>query len=139
MLELISDTHPTLLTLVLVSVVSALAAVAFAFFSASKMQNTLAMLHTQLKTLDKQSQILASGSQGMGQRMVVLEKKLRSLQDTQADICHSDLEFSYTQAQKLIEQGMDAQTVAASSGLSASEVGLMQMLHQRMGHSVDIG
>lgn len=134
MLALFSDTNTTLIILVLVSLGCVLAAVAFAVFSASRMQRALAAVTTQLNMLNKQHQMLTSGSLGMGQRMVALEKKLKGMQSAQDDIRQSDLGFSYTQAQKLIEQGMDAHTVVTSSGLSASEVGLMQMLHKRIGH-----
>ncbi|WP_075185503.1 DUF2802 domain-containing protein [Teredinibacter haidensis] len=91
----------------------------------------LQQLATKLQIMEKQAGLMSSGSLGLGQRLISLEKKLHSLQEQQHDIRQSDLEFSYTQAQKLIEQGIDAQTVAANSGLSASEIGLMQMLHKQ--------
>lgn len=91
----------------------------------------LQALVSRLETLEKQSSMVLSGSLGMGQRITALEKRLRHVQAAQDDFRQNDLDFSYTQAQKLIEQGVDARTVAANSGLSASEVGLMQLLHQQ--------
>jgi Protein of unknown function (DUF2802). len=81
--------------------------------------------------LRKKYFLISSGSLGFGQRVLALEKKICSLQDQQQDIRQQDLEFSYSQAQKLIEQGLDSRAVAASSGLSVSEVDLMQMLYGR--------
>lgn len=99
--------------------------------SGRRRNRQLQCLVSRLETLEKQSSMVLSGSLGMGQRITALEKRLRHLQATQDDIRHNDLDFSYTQAQKLIEQGVDARTVSANSGLSASEVGLMQLLHQQ--------
>ena len=88
-------------------------------------------LGDNIQALEKKIFLISSGSLGFGQRVLALEKKIRSLQDQQQDIRQQDLEFSYSQAQKLIEQGLDSRAVAASSGLSVSEVDLMQMLYGR--------
>ena len=83
----------------------------------------------ELKKIQANLNVLSSGSIGMGQRMIALEQKLNSLRSTQEEMKQSNLDFSYTQAQKLIEQGADIQTVAANSGLSSSEIQLMQLVH----------
>ena len=88
-------------------------------------------LGDNIQALEKKIFLISSGSLGFGQRVLALEKKICSLQDQQQDIRQQDLEFSYSQAQKLIEQGLDSRAVAASSGLSVSEVDLMQMLYGR--------
>ncbi|VUD56522.1 hypothetical protein TDB9533_02178 [Thalassocella blandensis] len=84
----------------------------------------------ELKKIRASMNVLSSGSLGMGQRMIALEQKLNSLQSSQEELKQSNMDFSYTQAQKLIEQGIDSQTIAANSGLSSSEIQLMQLLHQ---------
>lgn len=84
----------------------------------------------ELKKIQANLNVISSGSIGMGQRMIALEQKLNSLRSTQEEMKQSNLDFSYTQAQKLIEQGVDLQTVAANSGLSSSEIQLMQLLHR---------
>jgi len=88
-------------------------------------------LQQQISEHIKQLQLVSSGSLGMGQRMMVLENKMRCLKTQQDDIRQNDLEFSYTQAQKLLEQGVDEATVVTNSGLSASEIALMKLLQQQ--------
>lgn len=84
----------------------------------------------RLEKLEKQLSIITSGSLGMGQRMVALENRLSELKKQQEQISHSDSDFSYTQAQKLLAQGVSLEAVAANSGLSHSEVSLMELLHR---------
>jgi len=96
----------------------------------TRLQHQITGIKTKMQVMEKQAGMLTSGSLGMGQRMVALEKKIHSLQDKQDDMSHTGQDFSYTQAQQLIEQGIDNKTVAANSGLSMSEIELMQMLHQ---------
>ena len=43
----------------------------------------------------------------------------------------SDLAFSFTQAQRLIDQGASADLVATQSGLSQSEIQLMLLLKRQ--------
>ncbi len=83
----------------------------------------------QFKKLQANLNILTSGSLGMGQRMIALEQKINGLQSTQEEMKQSDMDFSFSCAQKLIEQGVDSHTIAANSGLSSSEIQLMQLLH----------
>ena len=92
-------------------------------------------LQQQISEHIKQLQLVSSGSLGMGQRMMVLENKMRCLKTQQDDIRQNDLEFSYAQAQKLLEQGVDEATVVTNSGLSASEIALMKLLQQQQARS----
>lgn len=84
----------------------------------------------EMKKLQASVNVLTSGSLGMGQRMISLEQKLQSLRSSQEEMQQSNLDMQYSRAQKLIEQGMDSLTVSANSGLSSSEVQLMQLLYQ---------
>lgn len=83
----------------------------------------------RVEKLERQLGVITSGSLGMGQRMVDLERRLLELQKKQEQIDHNDFDISYTQAQQLIAQGVSSDTVAANSGLSQSEVSLMELLH----------
>ncbi|WP_086931379.1 DUF2802 domain-containing protein [Agarilytica rhodophyticola] len=85
---------------------------------------------SQIKKIESTVNIMTSGSLGMGQKMLTLEKKVSNLRHAQNEMKVSDVDFSYTQAQKLIAQGMDSRAIAANSGLSASEINLMRLLHQ---------
>lgn|GEM_PF-5991599 len=81
--------------------------------------------------LEKQMSVVTTGSVGLGQRLMALERKLQTVERSQEDMRQSDTDFSYVQAQKLIEQGVDSDTIAANSGLSPSEVNLMLLMHQQ--------
>lgn len=78
-----------------------------------------------------QIKILTSGSIGLGNKILALEAKLEKLTSDQEELKTSDVEFSFTQAQKMIEQGLDSDSVAATSGLSASEIQLMELIHKK--------
>lgn len=81
--------------------------------------------------LETNVSILTSGALGMGQKMLSLEAKYLRLSEIQEEIKQSDTEFSYTQAQKLISQGVDDIAVAANSGLSSTEINLMRLLQNQ--------
>ncbi len=84
----------------------------------------------RVEKLERQLGVITSGSLGMGQRMIDLEKRIIELQKKQEQIDNNDFDISYTQAQQLIAQGVSSDTVAVNSGLSQSEVSLMELLHQ---------
>lgn len=83
----------------------------------------------ELQQLEKRLNLIASGSMGMGKKLLELESRLQTYVDSQALATESDSQFSYTKALKLIEDGVDHSLVTLNSGLSDSEVALMQLLH----------
>ncbi|SMF36661.1 Protein of unknown function [Alteromonadaceae bacterium Bs31] len=105
-------------------------------FVNGKAKNQQREYNNRLREMDKKLRVVISGSLGVGQRIISLEKKLHSLENKQDSMEKNDVDFSYARAQMLIEQGVDVKTVAANSGLSSSEVDLMRMLHEhsRQGH-----
>ncbi|MFL0799826.1 MAG: DUF2802 domain-containing protein [Agarilytica sp.] len=108
-----------------------LTSVVLAHLFARSSVSTLRSAHdAEIQKLQTNVSVLTSGALGMGQKMLSLEVKYQRLKDAQEEIKQSDLEFSYTQAQKLISQGMDDSGVAANSGLSSTEINLMRMLQQ---------
>lgn len=95
----------------------------------------LQMLNTAVKTLSKdllqlkKEQVAAlNGSYGMGQRMLRLERRLKTLAETPTPEPVDETPFSYTQAAQMIREGADVETVAATCGLSHSEAHLMRKL-----------
>ena len=97
----------------------------------------LCVLHSQnikqksnITKMLKKIDLITSASVGMGQRLIELESKIVSLRDVQDEFKDKDLDFSYGRAHKLISQGLSSDTVAANSGLSVSEVSLMELMHQ---------
>ncbi len=108
---------------------SILTSVVLAHLFARSSVKTLRELHsTDIQKLQTNVSVLTSGALGMGQKMLSLEAKYQRLREAQEEIKQSDLEFSYTQAEKLISQGVDDVGVAANSGLSSTEINLMRML-----------
>lgn len=87
--------------------------------------------YAEVDKLQHQFKMLNAGAIGMGEKIIRLEAQVRSLHKAQEEMQTSDLDFSYTQAQKLIERGIDGDQVAVNSGLSSSEIQLMQLLHQQ--------
>jgi len=72
-----------------------------------------------------------SGSVGMGQRLLVMEKRLQSApaQTTQKIDYYNDEDFQpYSQAAQLFKMGLDAEEVARRCGLSRAEASLIQMM-----------
>ena len=83
------------------------------------------------KLFNEQLSVCVDRSEDIDQRIENLEQRLQTIKESQGELRQQDLDFSYVQAQKLIEQGVDAPTIIANSGLSPSEVNLMQLLHQQ--------
>lgn len=82
----------------------------------------------QVASLAKEVALLSSGTVGMGHRMVQLQSKVDELVNQQGELADSEAQFAYTQALRLLEQGADENTVVANSGLSKSEIQLMQLV-----------
>jgi len=80
--------------------------------------------------LEKRLRIITSGAVGMGEKLVQLEARLSEAVVSQMQAAETEAQFSYTQALKLIESGVDHSVVMSNSGLSESEVNLMELLHQ---------
>ncbi len=89
---------------------------------------------TEIEKLKTNVSVLTSGALGMGHKMLNLETKYQRLRDLQEEYKQNDLDFSYTQAQQLISQGVDDKAVAANSGLSSSEINLMRLLQTTQQH-----
>lgn len=93
--------------------------------------NRLTKKHSLLiHAVEKKINVVNRASLGMGQRMLDLESQIMTLRQRHNDFQEDDLNFSYHQAHTLIEQGLSCDAVAANSGLSLSEVNLMELLHK---------
>lgn len=71
-----------------------------------------------------------SGSVGMGQRLLAMEKRLQEPQKSDQKIdYYNDEDFQpYSQAAQLFKLGLDAEEVARRCGLSRAEASLIQMM-----------
>jgi len=73
-----------------------------------------------------------SGSVGMGQRLIAMEKRLQNSQKQSEKIdVYNDDEFqSYSQAAQLFQMGLDADEVARRCGLSRAEASLLEVMQK---------
>ena len=71
-----------------------------------------------------------SGSVGMGQRLLAMEKRLQEPQKADKKIdYYNDEDFQpYSQAAQLFKMGLDSDEVARRCGLSRAEASLIQMM-----------
>ena len=93
-----------------------------------KLAHELAVQHQLLSELKKDQSQTVQGTIGMGQRMLRLEKRVKLLLDQPMPEPIDEQSFAYSQANQMIQQGADVDTIAATCGISHSEVHLMQRL-----------
>jgi hypothetical protein len=94
----------------------------------NKVKQQLVKLET---TLRAELTSVNSGAIGIGQRIIVAEKKLGDLEAVQDNQQHSNPENRpYLEAAALVEQGADASQLMEQCGLSEAEANLITMMKQ---------
>lgn len=85
-----------------------------------------------LQKLTRDLAASASGSVGMGQRLLAMEKRLQSTQKKPEKIdVYNDDEFQpYSQAAQMFQMGLDAEEVARRCGLSRAEASLLEVMQK---------
>jgi Protein of unknown function (DUF2802) len=80
--------------------------------------------------LSKELALANSGSVGMGQRLLSMEKRLQSAPSSTHKIdYYNDEDFQpYSQAAQLFKLGLDSEEVARRCGLSRAEASLIEMM-----------
>lgn len=80
--------------------------------------------------LTREVAVSNTGSVGMGQRLLAMEKRLQVAPQTAKKIdYYSDEDFQpYSQAAQLFKMGLDSEEVARRCGLSRAEASLIQMM-----------
>lgn len=73
-----------------------------------------------------------SGSVGMGQRLLAMEKRLQTTQKQSEKIdIYNDDEFQpYSQAAQMFQMGLDVEEVARRCGLSRAEASLLEVMQK---------
>ncbi len=73
-----------------------------------------------------------SGSVGMGQRLLAMEKRLQNTQKQSEKIdVYNDDEFQpYSQAAQMFQMGLDVEEVARRCGLSRAEASLLEVMQK---------
>lgn len=76
----------------------------------------------------KQVQVLASGSIGMGRRLVAIEKRLNMAVERQTEIISKEGSVSYNRAMELLEMGATVDDLVSKCGLIRAEAELISLL-----------
>lgn len=111
----------------LVSVVALIVAFRSLKVARAQQENTEKLIQKLTRNLA----VSNSGSVGMGQRLLAMEKRLQEEpQKTDKKIdYYNDEDFQpYSQAAQLFKMGLDAEEVARRCGLSRAEASLIQMM-----------
>ena len=85
----------------------------------------------------KQVQVLASGSIGMGRRLVAIEKKLNLAVEKQSEILSKEGGVSYNRAMELLEMGATIDDLVSKCGLIRAEAELISLLKQESRRNSD--
>jgi len=116
-----------LIASLLVSIVALIVAVNAIKLARSQQEHTERLI----QKLTRELAVSNSGSVGMGQRLLAMEKRLQEepkKSDQKIDY-YNDEDFQpYSQAAQLFKMGLDAEEVARRCGLSRAEASLIQMM-----------
>ncbi len=78
----------------------------------------------------KELSMVSSASVGMGQRLSELQVKLNNLSNGNQDKNAPESDVAYARALRLLDNNADETTIMANSGLSQSEIRLMQLVNR---------
>jgi hypothetical protein len=124
------------MTLIEIALTASLALSLLALFIAIiSLKSTRKQATDNEKLLQKLMRDLAasnSGSVGMGQRLMAMEKRLQTTQKQSEKIdVYNDDEFQpYSQAAQMFKMGLDADEVARRCGLSRAEASLLEVMQK---------
>lgn len=89
-------------------------------------------LKERCDTLGRELHATASGSMGVGQRLVVCERQLHELRSTIDEMRQNDpLRISYDEASRLVDLGADIDDLMNTCGISRPEAELVSALRKR--------
>lgn len=120
----------------MISLVFSVLALVIAMISLKSVRNQASNNEKLLQKLMRDLAASNSGSVGMGQRLLAMEKRLQHTQKPSEKIdVYNDDEFQpYSQAAQLFQMGLDADEVARRCGLSRAEASLLEVM-QKAGQS----
>lgn len=91
-----------------------------------------ATLKERCDTLGRELHATASGSMGVGQRLVLCERQLHELRTTMDEMRQNDpLRISYDEASRLVDLGADVDDLMNTCGISRPEAELVSALKKR--------
>lgn len=109
------------------------AALAIALFTFKRLRLQALDTEKLIQRLTREVAASSSGSVGMGQRLLAMEKRLQVSGDKKPEKIdyYNDDEFQpYSQAAQMFKMGMDAEEVARRCGLSRAEASLLEMMQK---------
>lgn len=116
----------------LLSLFFSVLAMVIAFICLKRVQQQTQATEKLLQKAMREIAASTSGSVGMGQRLIAMEKRLQT-QDKKAEKIdyYNDEEFQpYSQAAQLFKMGIDCDEVARRCGLSRAEASLLEMMQK---------
>ena len=108
-------------------------ALAIALFTFKRLRLQALDTEKLIQRLTREVAASSSGSVGMGQRLLAMEKRLQTSGDKKPEKIdyYNDDEFQpYSQAAQMFKMGMDAEEVARRCGLSRAEASLLEMMQK---------
>lgn len=108
-------------------------ALAIALFTFKRLRQQTLDTEKLIQRLTRDVAASSSGSVGMGQRLLAMEKRLQASGDKKPEKIdyYNDDEFQpYSQAAQMFKMGMDAEEVARRCGLSRAEASLLEMMQK---------
>ncbi|PUA29702.1 MAG: hypothetical protein B0W54_03785 [Cellvibrio sp. 79] len=117
----------------LVCLVISAIALAIALFTFKRLRQQALDTEKLIQRLTREVAASSSGSVGMGQRLLAMEKRLQTSGDKKPEKIdyYNDDEFQpYSQAAQMFKMGMDADEVARRCGLSRAEASLLEMMQK---------
>jgi hypothetical protein len=114
----------------IISLLLSVVALVIALKSLSRTREYSLQAEKLYQRLSKELAVSSSGSVGMGQRLLAMEKRLQSEPKPSQKIdYYNDEDFQpYSQAAQLFKMGLDSDEVARRCGLSRAEASLIQMM-----------
>ena len=109
-----------------------LISLAVAFYSLTRIRKQAEANEKLYQRMLRDIAIANTGSVGMGQRLLAMEKRLQSEAQKPriADDTPDDEFQAYTQAAQLFKMGLGSEEVARRCGLSRAEASLMEMMQK---------
>lgn len=123
--------------LLVLSFILVVALSAWIFVISKKLKKALLFQAESESNQKKQVQVLASGSIGMGRRLVAIEKKLNIAVERQTEILSKEGGVSYNRAMELLEMGATVDDLVAKCGLIRAEAELIDLLFKESKRSAN--
>lgn len=107
-------------------------ALALTFYNLTRLRKQAEAAEKLYQRMLRDISIANTGSVGMGQRLLAMEKRLESeaQKPSQADYAQDEEFQPYTDAAQLFKMGLSSEEVARRCGLSRAEASLMEMMQK---------